>query len=127
MKIAVLWTHFSGYLSACLRALAARPGIELFVSFQSNSKEAPYADSTSSWISRRYIYDETPGYRLLELLQEFQAGRNVGDFLACQPLSSGLPAIFSLLARMLHGQPMAWHRKAAFRRAGLAVGARASL
>src|SRR6266849_5184859 len=72
MKIAVLWTHFSGYLSACLRALAERPGIELFVSFQSNSKEAPYADSTSSWISRRYIYDETPGERLLELLQEFQ-------------------------------------------------------
>ncbi len=72
MKIAVLWTHFSGYLSACLRALAERPGIELFVSFQSNSKEAPYADSTSSWISRRYIYDETPGYRLIELLQEFQ-------------------------------------------------------
>jgi len=31
MRIVICWTHFSGYMAACWRALAQRPGVELSV------------------------------------------------------------------------------------------------
>src|ERR1700722_10506227 len=31
MRIVICWTHYSGYMAACWRALAARPGVELSV------------------------------------------------------------------------------------------------
>jgi glycosyltransferase involved in cell wall biosynthesis len=42
MKIAVLHTRLSGYLIACLRALAARPGVELLIYAWPGQEAAPF-------------------------------------------------------------------------------------
>ena len=31
MRIVICWSHVSGYMAACWRALAATPGVDLFV------------------------------------------------------------------------------------------------
>ena len=45
MKIAVLHTRLSGYLIACLRALAARPGVELLIYSWPGQTAAPFDPS----------------------------------------------------------------------------------
>lgn len=42
MKIAVLWSHLSGYLNACLHELSKLKGVELFISNFAASGEAPF-------------------------------------------------------------------------------------
>ncbi|MGC4030696.1 MAG: glycosyltransferase family 4 protein [Tepidisphaeraceae bacterium] len=43
MKIVICWSHISGYMAACWRALAAVPGVEVFVlGFQSDAAVAPF-------------------------------------------------------------------------------------
>ena len=37
MKVAICWSHISGYMAACWRALAARPGIELSIIAESSA------------------------------------------------------------------------------------------
>ncbi len=51
MKIAVLWTRLSGYLNACLRELATRPGVKLLVANEAAGEDAPFDPSQFSWIS----------------------------------------------------------------------------
>ena len=49
MRVAILWTRLSGYLNACLKELASREGVELFVSYQEAEQQAPFSDDQFSW------------------------------------------------------------------------------
>jgi glycosyltransferase involved in cell wall biosynthesis len=57
VRVAVLWTHLSGYMNACLKALAETEGVELFVADIRVSKEAPYDEALFSWIENRYQFE----------------------------------------------------------------------
>jgi hypothetical protein len=56
MRAAVLWTGLSGYLNACLKELASREGVELFVSHQASVQEAPFDDNQFAWIPDRLVW-----------------------------------------------------------------------
>ncbi len=56
MRVAILWTGLSGYLNACLKELASREGVELFVSHQAAVQEAPFDDSQFAWIPNRLVW-----------------------------------------------------------------------
>lgn len=56
MRIAILWTRLSGYLNACMKELAGREGVELFVSCTAPSQQAPFDDSQFGWISNRMLW-----------------------------------------------------------------------
>lgn len=72
-RVAVLWTHLSGYLNACLKALAETEGVEIFVSNIRVSADAPYDENLFSWIKERYEWvadlDEN---QLLNRLEQFR-------------------------------------------------------
>jgi len=53
VKVAILWTRLSGYLNACLKELAGRDGVELFVSHQMPSGDAPFDDRQFGWMTNR--------------------------------------------------------------------------
>lgn len=72
MKVGVLWTHLSGYLNACLRELASRPGVELLVAHEAAGQDAPFDDEQFSWISKRMTFVARPDQTaLLELTRRF--------------------------------------------------------
>jgi glycosyltransferase involved in cell wall biosynthesis len=72
MRIAVLWTALSGYLNACLRELATRPGVELLVAHEATREDAPFDDTQFSWISTRIEYAISPDRdALLEQVRRF--------------------------------------------------------
>lgn len=50
-RVAVLWSHLSGYLDACLRELAQRK-IELLASWFGAANVAPFAEHQFSWLRR---------------------------------------------------------------------------
>lgn len=50
MKVAVLWPGLSGYINACLRELAERPGVDLLVAHAPPKDEAPFDESDFGWI-----------------------------------------------------------------------------
>ena len=55
MRIAVLWSCLSGYLNACLKELASRDGVQLFVCDQPLAPpQAPFDDSQFTWIQDRF-------------------------------------------------------------------------
>jgi glycosyltransferase involved in cell wall biosynthesis len=56
MRIAILWCGLSGYLNACLKELASREGVELFVSHQAPVEEAPFSDSQYAWTPNRLMW-----------------------------------------------------------------------
>jgi len=73
MKIAVMWTHLSGYLNACLRELASIKNVELFVAHQAFSEDAPFDNDQFSWIANRYEYQiRADRQLLLSKLTEFR-------------------------------------------------------
>ena len=73
MKIAILWSHLSGYLNACLHALADNHDAALFVSYQTESDEAPFDATEFAWLTHHYRFAEAPdGPELLRQLQRFQ-------------------------------------------------------
>jgi glycosyltransferase involved in cell wall biosynthesis len=57
LKIAVLWTCLSGYLNACLKELASRDGVQLFVSHQPIDTQSPFDEAQFSWISNRHVLE----------------------------------------------------------------------
>ncbi len=65
MRVAVLWTTLSGYLNACLKELASRDGVELFVGHNASDKNAPYDEEQFAWIPRRVIWSSTPDRELV--------------------------------------------------------------
>lgn len=66
MRIAILWTGLSGYLNACLKELASREGVDLFVSHQAPADEAPFSDSQFAWMRNRLVLRTKPDFALLE-------------------------------------------------------------
>jgi glycosyltransferase involved in cell wall biosynthesis len=56
MKVAILWTGLSGYLNTCLKELASREGVELFVSHQAPVQHAPFDDNQYAWIPNRLVW-----------------------------------------------------------------------
>lgn len=56
MRIAILWTGLSGYLNACMKELASRDGVELFVSHQAPVQQAPYDDTQFAWMRNRLVW-----------------------------------------------------------------------
>ena len=66
MRIAVLWTTLSGYLNACLKELASRDGVELFVGHNEFDNDAPYGEEQFEWISRRVVWPSNQGHDLLD-------------------------------------------------------------
>ena len=69
MRVAVLWTTLSGYLNACMKELASREGVELFVSHQSPSQQAPFDDSQFAWIHNRLVLQSTDEFDPLARLR----------------------------------------------------------
>ena len=69
----MLWTALSGYLNACLKELAGREGVELFVSHNAPDKNAPYAQEQFGWIAQRYTWRNRPEVEpLQQRLEQFQ-------------------------------------------------------
>jgi glycosyltransferase involved in cell wall biosynthesis len=66
MRIAILWTGLSGYLNACLKELASRDHVELFVSHQMPVKSAPFDESQFAWMPNRLTWEKRPELKLLE-------------------------------------------------------------
>ena len=66
MRIAILWTGLSGYLNACLKELASRDGVELFVSHQKPVASAPFDESQFGWMSNRLAWETRPDLGVLE-------------------------------------------------------------
>jgi len=66
MRVAVLWTGLSGYFNACLKELASREDVELFVSHQASVQVAPFDDSQFAWIPNRLVWRSTFDLTALE-------------------------------------------------------------
>lgn len=66
MRIAVLWTGLSGYLNACLRELASRPDVELFIAHNATSELAPFDDSIFAWMENRVVWRDAGDFPLLQ-------------------------------------------------------------
>ena len=72
MRIAILWTGLSGYLNACLKELASREGVELFVCHQIPVQEAPFNVKQFGWIRNRLVWRSKAEFRPLALrLRDF--------------------------------------------------------
>jgi glycosyltransferase involved in cell wall biosynthesis len=54
VRVAVLCAELSGYMNACLKALAEAEGVELFVANIRVSEAVPFDESLFSWIENRY-------------------------------------------------------------------------
>lgn len=62
MKVVVLWSRLSGYLSACLKELSETYGVELLVVTQPDRKEAPYARREFEWLENWMTYEDGSDY-----------------------------------------------------------------
>jgi glycosyltransferase involved in cell wall biosynthesis len=72
-RVAIMWTQLSGYLNACLKALAGTEGVELFVSNIRAAAEAPYDEQQFDWIPNRYQWEgSTDAAELLERIEQFR-------------------------------------------------------
>jgi glycosyltransferase involved in cell wall biosynthesis len=72
VRIAVLWTGLSGYLNACLRALAAQPEVSLFVSHMPVVSEAPFDESEFAWFPESFVWKSAADSPALQQrLEEF--------------------------------------------------------
>jgi glycosyltransferase involved in cell wall biosynthesis len=67
LRIAVLWTTLSGYLNACLKEIASREGVELFVAHQLPLQQAPFDDNQFGWIRNRLVWESSAAYAPLAL------------------------------------------------------------
>lgn len=56
MRVAILWTGMSGYLNACLKELAGREQVELFVSHMAPAAQVPFIDNQCAWIRNRLVW-----------------------------------------------------------------------
>jgi glycosyltransferase involved in cell wall biosynthesis len=72
VRVAVLWTSLSGYMNACLKELAGRPGVDLFVGHSRIYSDAPYKEELFGWMEHRLMWqDEDDFERLKAALVEF--------------------------------------------------------
>jgi glycosyltransferase involved in cell wall biosynthesis len=62
MRVFFCWTHISGYMAACWRALAARPGVEVDVlAFRSGDKAANFRDDVVAGLNVRLLEERERG------------------------------------------------------------------
>jgi glycosyltransferase involved in cell wall biosynthesis len=72
VKIAILWTGLSGYLNACLKELASREGVQLFICYQVADANAPFDDAQFAWMRNRFVWRAEKDLEPLESrLREF--------------------------------------------------------
>ena len=72
-RVAILWMALSGYMNACLRALARHDGVEIFTSERRARSQAPFADEQFAWLRQRYIFARLPDFsELSPRLQSFE-------------------------------------------------------
>ena len=57
MRIAILWMGLSGYLNACLKELAGRDGIELFICYRTPGSNAPFDEKQFDWMANRFMWN----------------------------------------------------------------------
>jgi glycosyltransferase involved in cell wall biosynthesis len=57
MRIAVLWIGLSGYLNACLKELAGRDKVELFVCHRAPESNAPFDENQFGWMTNRFVWN----------------------------------------------------------------------
>ena len=67
MRIAILWCGLSGYLNACLKEIASREGVELFVAHQFPVQQAPFNDNQFDWSRNRLVWESSAAYAPLAL------------------------------------------------------------
>jgi glycosyltransferase involved in cell wall biosynthesis len=73
MRVAILWIELSGYLNACLRELASRPGVEIFVAHTLASSNSPFDAEQFRWVSQQLAWQSSPELDSLEArLNAFQ-------------------------------------------------------
>jgi glycosyltransferase involved in cell wall biosynthesis len=73
MRVAFLWNGISGYHNACLKELASRPDIELFVCHEPASASAPYDEAQFAWMKKRVEWTrQSDLVSLLKELHEFK-------------------------------------------------------
>lgn len=73
MKVVVLWTHLSGYLNSCLKALAAIEGVKLLVVNIMTAEEVPFDESLFSWIENHYQWKtDVNSAELLSRIESFR-------------------------------------------------------
>lgn len=73
MRFAVLWAQLSGYMNACLKALAETEGVELFVADMALPEDAPFHEALFSWIEDRYRWEkDVDQNELISRLERFQ-------------------------------------------------------
>jgi len=72
MRVAVLWTKLSGYLSSSLRSLQAK-GAALLVVNEAATADAPFDEAEFGWIERRHQHVGRPEFAtVMGLLEAFQ-------------------------------------------------------
>ena len=72
VRIAIMWTQLSGYFNACIKELALNENVDLFVSNELPSEDAPYEQESFSWIKERYQWTTHPnGSELLTRIEKF--------------------------------------------------------
>jgi len=71
-RIAILWTHWSGYMEACYQALRRQAGEEPFVCFEASDSSAPFDPDGFSQKLRFLVYKAPPNERtLIDTLESF--------------------------------------------------------
>jgi glycosyltransferase involved in cell wall biosynthesis len=72
IKVAFLWTGLSGYMNACLKALASQEGVELLVCHSKPTTNAPFDESLFQWMRGAYSWSGKPDVKVvLARLDEF--------------------------------------------------------
>ena len=66
MRVAILWTRLSGYLNSCLKELASREGVELFVVYEAPEQHAPFSDDQYEWLTNSFMWRSSPDPMELE-------------------------------------------------------------
>jgi len=62
MRIVFCWSHISGYMAACWRALAQRPSLDVTVlAYRSGDKEANFADDVVAGLNARLLDERERG------------------------------------------------------------------
>ena len=59
MRVAVLWYALTGYLNACLKALAAIPNTEIFVAHKRPHPQAPFDSDQFGWITNQHYWQSS--------------------------------------------------------------------
>lgn len=72
MKVAILWSHLSGYINSCLKALASCDDTAIFVANTKVAADAPFASEQFNWLDNHYEWEGLPDFAVLsQRLEDF--------------------------------------------------------